>query len=97
MSNDGKIDLVREIVKGGVSVILAVGLIAFLCFQSYIQYQQLDTLREKCGAADNCFGDDFSNLYWKIISIFNTFAVIKNNERLQVQNNFPNSGRNRKT
>lgn len=46
MSNDGKIDLIREIVKGGVSVILAVGLIAFLCFQSYIQYQQLDTLRE---------------------------------------------------
>jgi hypothetical protein len=40
-----KIDLVKEIVKGGVAVILACGLIAFLCFQSYIQYHQLDTLR----------------------------------------------------
>ncbi len=44
-NSNGKIELVREIVKGRVSVILAVGIIAFLCFQSYIQYQQLDTLR----------------------------------------------------
>lgn len=50
--NDEKIKLIDTIVKGGVSVILSIGLLAILGAHVYIQFEQIKVMARQTAALE---------------------------------------------